>query len=111
MLWPDKIFSITLKMLRPLTAAILLAVSACLVFLAEFANGRTDRATTEGGRVADLIALHNGLGCDAVRLTIAIECLTAIQAQNAKSPNRSSGFNGTSAPARTGGLLIHNQAL
>ncbi len=54
-----------------------LAVDAYLLVLAEFANGRTDSATTKAGRVADLITLHDGLGCDTGRLTKAVECLTA----------------------------------
>ncbi len=114
MLWPDTIIATTFKLLRPATAALLLTVaapipghstenspdgarcavtgtltvSAYLVFLAEFANGRTDSATTEGGRVSDMIALHNGLGCDAARLTIAIECLTArILDHTSSAPN------------------------
>ena len=53
-----------------------LALSAYLTFFAELANGRRDKATDEAGRAADVIALHNRIGCDGRRLNSAIECLT-----------------------------------
>ena len=63
-----------------------LTISGYVAFLGDVAAGRREAAGAAAGRLADLVALHERLGCDGAALIGAVECLSARLLAGATAP-------------------------